>query len=1793
MKKMKHAISFVAMLLMLVSMFSVFPAAAATVNEEYSNLFANALVVDRSWEGKREGDAINVSFQGKNVSTTFDADWHFASYEDAWAYAELNNIADPVILLNAGVYTETIEIKGAVTLLGSNAGVDPNVKSADKNVAWTLSGDRSFTDSTKETIISGNVKIRASVGVETVVLDGFAFVDGGAILDHERDYNSSEFTVKNTIFKNAGNASSYDYAMYLRSDGHSRTLNLENLYITGQNTDPADPQMPIVGFISPYFVELYADNVAYVENKVGFIAASWFAEGVSPVINVANSCFYNADAATPVGHVLSMDNANYDYDFSKGQNKVIGKDVNKRPTAMLELKDNVFYNASATSCDYNPSVKGGVIHFQFVNTNSTVNMEGNYFYNPDGTTFMDSEFLLNSSVFDQTSCMRFKDNWFIGAYKVPSLNGSNASTYIDLSSNYFSRTGGQVVNFPVFTSEKDQRLIRTSFWVDMDLTVKNTDWDMTTTDWSLAWVDNSTYDVELYMYTQGDVTAALPIKFKALRDGLTVRLYKNATVDADGIAYAVSDQISAIDASMLSNNVYEITTLYAQVTDPNNPYFAPIYTISVRNCGDLNDMPDFSAAYPGYLMAHETASKLSAGTFMPYRWNGKFYKMTVGKNLFPTAEKALTYGYENGQDCPTICLPAGIYEDELSLTGSCTILGEKHGVNPNTKPYDYLTQDKFASSAWTLSPERSVLGEETIFYAPIRVVEGADDYVITIDGIMMVDGCSYVDDCARAADNVTIIKNVYAKDAVGGYDRNGSANTYLFNFCKAFGPVTDRCSAYFYDCRVDGLEGETLFGAYYEKLVIDGLYYAHGKNQSSFFNNMQSRDVADPYYSLTNSYIYENTEGQAVSDFDSFITHDDKGSQAAKKKIIYNFAGNVFYNAFQTGRAWMAFYWAGKNMTVHLSSNTFYADVKGSFIATSTGGNRFGSEINKYEASEVLLIRGNRFINRYSTLTSAFTGPGTDFEWSGNYFSDSLYGTPYTPDTLTLVATNATGTHTYEAVTRFTMDYTYADWDMTVRNYRAGYTGDRVEASTEATLNFGKGPYGTGSYKNENIGAGMMPVYRDSGVNNAGIVYTADTYASPAMVGETDTVKYYSDAACTNEVTTLVLAGGEKIYYGAVLPSGVTNVNAAGVIKFAVVLTRAMSSEAKLLTFLYRSNEGSALIDQAAKTVLCEVDSNSVRKTHLTATVSEGATGKLCKDEAGNVEFTGNLSLSGKTEDYLYYKVTPEDPAAKAVVYKIILRKTDGGNVAGISRIDGMLHVGANEFSAPISLTATEVSFTPVAFSGSTLVVTDNGKKLLPDSNGVYTLNVEEIDSVTLKAVATSKDGSDTAEYTLKFVRETAVAGIKIYGIEGAAAVSTGFAMSLGLNRVVDEIVVNVDPGVTYALYEDYACTKKVADGPIILDKESKILYVKATSADGNLFTVARLTIYTSLMNYKAPVIKATYGNTVKEALYINQTDYVLDLPAGTNKVTLSGALEIAGNDAAGNPCTIKPSAGGEVKFYADPQMKVEIDAKSALELNQKVTKVYYKMAEATYTYYAKNFPTDKKAAAIEAKMKERVGLITINSDRSSVAYSDRNAIPDWVMSYVDYLNDEKHGIFTGDQNKKLNASSNITRNEIATVATRVMGLDVSKYASVELNFADTVDTWAQPYVRAAVGAGIINGMLDGNTGKIYFNGASNATREQVIKILVSVCMINDGITESGADYYKSHKNHVDMTYNNFDFVDEAKVSEWAVPYIHLAVGQYNLVGGSLDNGKLYLNPQKNVTRAEVIKMVACYMGHE
>ncbi|MBQ8895159.1 MAG: cadherin-like beta sandwich domain-containing protein [Clostridia bacterium] len=1802
-QKMKHLVSFIALVAMLVSMFSVcvFPAAAATA-DEYGTLLNEALVVDPDWADCKEGDSITFTFQGRVVKDYFDSDYYFASFDDAWAKAKEEGKSNPVILLCAGDYIDPIYVDSGVTLLGPNAGIDPNVKSAAKDQPWILSDDRAAVEDENvaetEAVIRTNVYVKKAAANGNITIDGLRFDEpiytvekqygvGGALVDYERNTGASEITVKNTVFAYAGNTDeAHGFALYLRSKNHARTLRLENLYITGDGETMSG--VPTPGFISPYFTQLYADNIAYMENKNGFLASTYFALGVSPVVEITNSCFYNTKYNTAAGYVISMDNLSFDFDFyssktdrlftTTGDTEVAAYSGDKRPAATLELSNNVFYNASG---------KTGVIHYEFINARSVVDIQNNYIYQDDsksnnGRSVLDAEFVANSASVDQSGCIVIKNNQLIGAYKIPSLSGANRATVINMSDNYFANTLGQVVYQPIYVNEDATRLKRTNFWVDEEMTISQKDWYLSIDNWALNSVDNSNYTANLIFYTETPASEA-PISYSS-SDGFEVQLYRSATVSSpDGVVLAVEDWAAIpnnkLTKAYLNEDPYKKTTIYAKVTNPEYPDFAPVYTITVENMGSIEGLPTLSESFgEEYFIYKPTLTDVAKGTVVPAVWKNDIYICEAGTNIFSSTQEISDAAAAKSILEPTILIPAGDYYDELVISGTCKILGEQYGINPNYKPkaYEDLTKANYLSSGWTLNSQRGSEENgvsETTFHNVIRVAETADNYRITIDGIEMKDGCSYADDYPRTGECTTIFQNVYADNAGGGLNRNGSANGQVFNFNKPYDAnATYRSYMYMYDCRLDNFVGRTAFGPIHDKFVLDGTFYGNATGGSKFIIGIRSNDIANPYYAITNSCIWNNA-GSGQASFYSITTGDTNGVLAKKTNIVYNFDGNMWYNPVPTGFGGMEIIFTGSNMTFYMTNNTWvHTSNSGVFFASTIGSTRFRGNCPSENVSDMIVFRRNRQIGMNCLPTTGGTGNGTMFDFSGNYFASTVGASsglaPAQAWRQEVSESSVKGTvYTYEQVSRVKVDYTYLDWDMTVRS-DTGATSEPTSA--DYTVSAGK--FGTGRLLNG--------VYRDT------VPAGTTEYTNPIIPAVYATAKVLD--ATRTEVSTMVLTGSSTNFYVVVASNDGTKS-----VEVPVVIEREVGNGSDLITL------DDAYIDNATNTVTVYTSLESWQKYRpKNVVVSAGATYALYETEDLG---TAVSSLSPKQDGYIM--VTGEDGSKTVytIKFQVGVNPTTIATAA-LASVEGMTKVDDITFETKIASAEESFTFTPVPAYGTTLKVEFNGNEIKPAADGSYTVAVGGNGTQSATVYATSGDGSNTVVYTLN-INKGAGSGYELISLDydagmgqvnTAVKTSAGYVISLGASETaVIKPVVSL--GAVVTVYEDAACTVACPGNVVNIVKDGEYrdgfpVYVKISAEDGSGFATYKVTVTSAAGNRTAAVIKGTVNKTDYVASSLGKAAYDLYLPAGATSVVLNGAITIPDTRVD----------GGTVTFFADPARTVPIvasnDGSVTVKLDQKVTTIYTTTQVATYAQTASD------GTVLSVKVPASNGVLNIYSDRAVVNYKDAASYQNhWVKPYVDALNNGNYGIFQGD-NGSLNVESNVTRYEVATIAARVMGLDVSTFTAgyAATAYADTIADWAAPYVRAVASVMVMNGHLEGD--QLIFAGDTYATREQVIKVLVSVCVIKAGgsavtdasgniITDAAVTYYNSNKASVDLEYAKYTFADEASVSEWAKPYIRLAATEFDMIHGSSDNGKLYLNPQWHITRAEIIKMVSSYMA--
>ena len=166
-----------------------------------------------------------------------------------------------------------------------------------------------------------------------------------------------------------------------------------------------------------------------------------------------------------------------------------------------------------------------------------------------------------------------------------------------------------------------------------------------------------------------------------------------------------------------------------------------------------------------------------------------------------------------------------------------------------------------------------------------------------------------------------------------------------------------------------------------------------------------------------------------------------------------------------------------------------------------------------------------------------------------------------------------------------------------------------------------------------------------------------------------------------------------------------------------------------------------------------------------------------------------------------------------------------------------------------------------------------------------------------------------------------------------------------------------------------------------------------------------------------------------------------------------------------------------------------------------------------------------------------------------------------WGATYVDFLYNAD--ITTGYSDGTFRPNQNISRAQFAVMLYRYLKLDESKYASVNLPFADlgSIPAYAIPAVKALYTEGVITGSE--KNGKLYFNPDSALTRAQAAAMI--------GRTQAKG-----------YTLADLTFSDSASIPAYAAYYIRAMVGQ-GVISGYSDGT---FKPHSNITRGQMAKIL-------
>ncbi len=347
---MKRFISALLLLSMLTASFGfAIPAAAEPVP-------ADTVVVDLSLTAA-EGTLTDITIGDKVYSVIVGTT----------GFSKLSAALDAVpaggtIILAPGTYSEGVQIKKDVTILGPKAGINPNVKGAEKTDDWTRNPQRGEGEAILTT--SWHVGMHAPSNVvfdcHNVTIDGIAITGGGMLRSNYGGAGNITLTYKNMLvygYTTSNNGPFYCYSYYpdKAKNDYSRNLICENIRFEGQTTAPGFN----LGVDNMDASGIYFD-AASTKQMFGFIAMSSVAQaGAEAIYTVRDSMFRQK-----TNQVLNCNLTS----GAGGHNMV--KNVAGCSKITVNITNNVFVDNDAGVASNNniivPQIKSNNIYFNII-----------------------------------------------------------------------------------------------------------------------------------------------------------------------------------------------------------------------------------------------------------------------------------------------------------------------------------------------------------------------------------------------------------------------------------------------------------------------------------------------------------------------------------------------------------------------------------------------------------------------------------------------------------------------------------------------------------------------------------------------------------------------------------------------------------------------------------------------------------------------------------------------------------------------------------------------------------------------------------------------------------------------------------------------------------------------------------------------------------------------------------------------------------------------------------------------------------------------------------------------------------------------------------------------------------------------------------------------------------------------------------------------------------------------------------------------------------------------------------
>lgn len=243
-----------------------------------------------------------------------------------------------------------------------------------------------------------------------------------------------------------------------------------------------------------------------------------------------------------------------------------------------------------------------------------------------------------------------------------------------------------------------------------------------------------------------------------------------------------------------------------------------------------------------------------------------------------------------------------------------------------------------------------------------------------------------------------------------------------------------------------------------------------------------------------------------------------------------------------------------------------------------------------------------------------------------------------------------------------------------------------------------------------------------------------------------------------------------------------------------------------------------------------------------------------------------------------------------------------------------------------------------------------------------------------------------------------------------------------------------------------------------------------------------------------------------------------------------------------------------DIRVYADKDM--------TFELTPTVTTTIVDGREAELRTFPLNCTatTTKFYVRVTSETdKSRDYIVTISKPTTEISFEDINN--HWAEQAIQ--NVANAGIISGTlegEKYYYNPNNNATRQEIAVLIIRLLGIEPEAFKAVNLSNifedASSVGDWSYNYVRAVYTLNI----MVGDNGE--FHPKDNITRQEFFVTVANVLKLD---TNAAANYSLSK------------FSDASSVASWALPYTKAVVKEGIIVG---NDGKL--EPKSHISRAEI-----------